>query len=956
MKNFTITLLLFLSFNLFSQKNPIKVTEFVLENGLTVMLTENHNTPQIFGMVGIKSGAKNDPKDATGIAHYLEHMLFKGTETMGTLDFEKEKPFLDEITRLYDELGKTTDEAKRLSIQKQINDEAKKAGEFAVPNDMDQLLTKMGGTKVNAFTSNDMTVYLNAFPANQLEKWLTLYSHRFEKPVFRLFQSELETVYEEKNRAMDSPFRKIFEILLENVYKNHPYGQQTVLGSVEHLKNPSLKKMYEFYNTYYVANNMVLALTGDFDTETVLPMIKEKFGQWKSGIIPDFPIYKEADFDGREFIKKRMTPINAGIMSFRSPPNGHSDEVKFDLVLQILSNSEGTGFLDKLSDKAKVMQAGAVPMPFNDYGATNIFFIPKILRQRLKSAEELVLNEIEQLKKGTFSDEFFEAIKLNKRKEIALTWEHNRNRSLEMVQSYMEGKKWNDYYSKYASLDDISKQDVIDVANKYFGDNYFCFYSKMGFPKKHKLDKPNFDPIIPKTKGESEFATSLNEVPTTKSIPTFVDFKKDISTTVLVDNFEINQVKNPFNNIFDLEIKYGVGKMKIPMLYLTENYLSLLGTTDLSVIELKEAFHKLGASFYFTSTEESFSMHVRGVEDNLEKILQLAHQFLTKVKVDESKLKKLRGDIKADKKLERRDPGYISKSLLEYVLYGNNAPLKREFTKKELKKVTGIEMVVAFKAAQTYHTTINYVGNVYRKKLDGLCRNYLLTNTILAPKEEMVILDRKAPKQTTFYILHDKKQIQSQIYFQIEGSERKNSDVPKIDAFNTYFGGGMSSLVFQEIREFRSLAYSAWGRYRLAKKEGKNNHFIGYIGCQGDKTNDAIDAMLVLLNDMPEKPERMDLITSSLIEKANSAKPDFRNLAKQVSTWKVEGYQTDPNKVYIDEYKKLNFGDILDVYSSEIKDKPLNITIVGNMKRVDLEKLKKYGKVVEMEKGELFVD
>ncbi len=956
MKISAITLLLFLSFNLFSQKKPIKVTEFVLENGLTVMLTENHNTPQIFGIVGIKAGAKNDPKNATGIAHYLEHMLFKGTETMGTVDFGKEKPFLDEVTRLYDELGKTTDETKRLAIQNQINEAAKKASEFAIPNEMDQLLTKMGGTKVNAFTSNDMTVYLNAFPSNQLEKWLTLYSHRFEKPVFRLFQSELETVYEEKNRAMDSPFRKIFEILLENVYKNHPYGQQTVLGSVEHLKNPSLKKMYEFYSTYYVANNMVLSLSGDFDTEKVIPIIKAKFGSWKSGSVPKFPDYKETDFKGREFMKKRMTPINVGIISFRSPHNGHPDEMKFDLAMQILSNNEGTGFLGKLSDNGKVMQAGAFLMPFNDYGVTSIFFIPKILRQRLKSAEKLVLNEIEQLKNGAFSDDFFEAIKLNKRKEIALTWENNQNRSLDMVQSFMEGKKWEDYYSKYASLDQISKQDIIDVANKYFGNNYFCFYSKMGFPKKHKLNKPNFDPVIPKTKESSEFAKKLDKVPTSASHPTFVDFEKDMTSSTLVDNFEIHQVLNPFNNIFDLEIKYGVGKKKIPMLYLTQDYLSLLGTTDMSVIALKEAFHKLGASYYFRTEDETFTMHIRGVEENLEKILQLTRQFLTKVKVDETKLKKLRGEIKTNKKMERRDPGYISKSLLEYVIYGENAPAKQKFTKKQLKKTTGIEMVIAFKAAQTYHTTINYVGNVYRKKLDALCRNYLLTNGILSPKEEMVILDKKFPKKTTFYVLHDKKQIQNQIYFMIEGQKRDNKTVPKIKAFNTYFGDGMSSLVFQEIREFRSLAYSAWGQYRLAKKEGKNNFFVSYIGCQADKTNDAIDAMVSLLNDMPEKSERMPLITSALIEKANASKPDFRKLATQISTWQAQGYQTDPNKLYLDEYHQLNFDDILNVYKSEIKDKTLVVTIFGNLKRVDLEKLKAYGDVVEVEKGEVFLD
>ena len=238
-------LLFLFSSIVFSQKatQSIEVKEYVLKNGLTVMLSENSESSNIYGVVAVKAGGKNDPKDATGIAHYLEHVLFKGTQELGTTDYESERVYLDSISKLYEKLSKTSLEEKRSAIQKEINRISIKASQYAIPNELDKLLKQMGGLDINAFTNEDYTAYYNSFPPNQINRWLEIYSHRFQNPVFRLFQSELETVYEEKNISMDDPFENVFEEVAKHVYKKHPYGQQTVLGKVEHLKNPSLKKM-----------------------------------------------------------------------------------------------------------------------------------------------------------------------------------------------------------------------------------------------------------------------------------------------------------------------------------------------------------------------------------------------------------------------------------------------------------------------------------------------------------------------------------------------------------------------------------------------------------------------------------------------------------------------------------------------------------------------------------------
>ena len=207
MKNFIFMCMYYLMSLLFANKT-VFVDMYELENGLTVMLNSDENANSVYGAVVVKGGGKQDPAEATGIAHYLEHMLFKGTNELGTVNYEAEKVYLDSIEILYELLGTTENQEKRLTIQKKINDLNIKASEFAIPNEFTKLTEGFGGTGLNAFTSNDVIAYFNQFPSHQMNKWLDLNSHRFKNPVFRLFQSELETVYEEKNRSMDNPFRK----------------------------------------------------------------------------------------------------------------------------------------------------------------------------------------------------------------------------------------------------------------------------------------------------------------------------------------------------------------------------------------------------------------------------------------------------------------------------------------------------------------------------------------------------------------------------------------------------------------------------------------------------------------------------------------------------------------------------------------------------------------------------
>jgi zinc protease len=958
MKNIFLSLVFLISsfILVFGQENsvdPLKVTQYQLPNGLTVMLTENHNMPQIFGVVAVKAGGKNDPKDATGMAHYLEHMLFKGTEELGTWDYEKEKVHLKNIENLYEELGKTSDQLKREEIQKKINDEAILAGKYAIPNEMDRMLSEIGGTNVNAFTTEDFTAYHNEFPANKLEHWLKIYDHRFEKPVFRLFQSELETVYEEKNRSMDSPFSEVIDQFNKNFWKNHPYGQQPIIGHTEHLKNPSLQKMYEYFNTYYVANNMVLALSGDFETEEAKKLIEKYFSDWRTGKVPVFPNYQEDEFKGKEKIEIKATPIKAMLRGYRSPKNNHPDQKKIQIANYMLSNGEGSGLLDMLATQGKLTFAGVIPFEYNDYGASIIFAVPKIVGQSFEDAEEIVQEQINLIREGKIDNSFFEGAKTSLIKDFQRQLETNDSRALMMVNAFASNTTWIEYLKTFNELNLISKKDVVDAVNKYYGENFLALYSKMGTPKKDKLSKPKFEAVIPEDGKVSDFCKDWRQTETLAMEARFVDFERDILTSELAELVTLKTVKNPFNEIFSLNFSWGIGSDYDSMLLYLPSYLDKLGTKEKSASEFKKQLFELGALMSFSSNSENVSLYVEGIDSKLEETVKLVNEFLSNFQHDEKAIKIIADEIKSNRKLDNKDLNNLLSSLELFAIYGEESPKLKEFSSKEIQKLKSKDFENSFRKMLNYEMTISYVGTHPVSKITEILEKNILKFNPKNKALEAKVREKRGFETPKVYFIDDQKAVQSQIKFIMNGNVMNLDQAGDVAAFNLYFGGDMSSLVFQEIREFRSLAYSTSANYQMARKQGLANYFTAYIGCQGDKTPESIQVMNDLITNMPAKREREDGIRSALISNSKTNKPGFRSLIPTVEIWKKRGYTEDPNIKMIAYFQDLNFDQIQAFYDKEIKGKPMQIIVVGNSKKFDTKLLEKYGKVIKVKANQV---
>jgi predicted Zn-dependent peptidase len=900
----------------------------------------------------VNAGGKNDPADATGIAHYLEHMLFKGTDQLGTQNYELEKAHLDSIKILYDQLAITTEDQAKLNIQKMINEQELKASQYAIPNEFDRLVKSIGGTAVNAGTNYDYTYYHNFFPANQMSKWLDIYAHRFKNPVFRLFQSELEAVYEEKNRAQDDLQRRVFEKFNEYMYGKHPYSTQTVLGSVEHLKNPSLTKMYQYFQDYYVANNMALILCGNFNSSEVKPLIEQSFGALKSGEVPEFPEYEKSAFNGREIEKVRITPIKAGFMGYKLVPFTHPDRPALEIVGGMMSNSNETGFLDKMNLNNEVLYAGGGQNFLEEDGSTFIFYVPKILGGSLKKFEKKIQASFQDIADGKFTDEYFESIKYNNYRNFNLSLEKIDARARYLGYSFIYDVNYEDYLAFPDKVREISKEDVQEAARKYYGNDYFTMQSRTGFPKKAKLEKPAYKSISERTEETSVYAKQFQEIPEDSIFPNFIELDRDVS----ISDGYIYHTKNQLNDIFTLKLIIAGGLEKDLQYRVLADALNNTGTATYSPSELKSAFSRLGASYSFSADYNSFDISLTGLDSKFNETLALLEQLLNDFKPTEKTLKYLYNQRKTENELNTNNPATGGDILYFYAILGEKSYYKSRIPAKALKSLQPNLLKNKLQSLlENGMTSIHYVGQIEEKELI----------TTLSTKElfrknnvdKYTFLEAEDVAETTFYLVDDKKAVQSYVYYVVNGEPLKHEDDYKKSAFNSYYNNSLSGLLFQEVREFRSLAYSVGGNYMDPIYDAtKRGRLVLFTGSQADKTTDAVEVVMGLIEEMPQYKSRLKTVREGLILESSSSKPTFRNLSRRVESFMKTGFEEDPNKLNYERYHELEFEDILSFYENNIKDKPVIVTIYGDASRIDLERLKSLGKVVELDMDDIFIE
>jgi len=357
--------------------DPTKSRFYTLKNGLSVILSQNTKDPNIEFRMAVRAGSNTDPRNATGLAHYLEHLLFKGTDKFGTMDFAKEQPLLDKIDALYETYNKTTDSTKRKAIYAEIDKTSGLASNYSIANEYDKMMKAIGGQSTNAHTWYEETVYNEDFPSNATDKFLALQAERFRNPIFRIFHTELEAVYEEKNRGLDNDAWKLDEKMSELLFPTHNYGQQTTIGTIEHLKNPSLIEIRKYYNKYYVSNNMAVVLSGDFNADEMIKKVDQSFAFMQPKTLDLYNPAPEQPLTTIQKVDVYGPSAESIEMYYRGYAQSSKQSLMLDLISSILSNGKA-GLLDiNLNKQQKVLRANAGYQQMKDYGVFSLSAQPK---------------------------------------------------------------------------------------------------------------------------------------------------------------------------------------------------------------------------------------------------------------------------------------------------------------------------------------------------------------------------------------------------------------------------------------------------------------------------------------------------------------------------------------------------------------------------------------------------
>ena len=934
--------------------DPLDTHIFELDNGLQVYLTENHEEPRFYAEIAVKAGSKNDPADATGLAHYLEHLLFKGNQSLGTLDYAAEKPYLDQITALYEQHFNETDPEARAAIYAQINEVSQQAAQFAVPNEIDKLYNGMGASNLNAHTWHEETVYKVGLPSNRLNQWAAIESSRFIDPVFRLFHTELETVYEEKNRSLDNRGRVSYYALGDVLYKKHPYGQQTTIGSTDHLKNPSLVYIHDYFDTYYVPNNMAIFISGDIDIDETIGVISDAFGKWEAKPVPEVGPWIEDPLQGAERVTVNYRGEEEVQIAYRTVPNGHEDKEALMLLDMILDNRTAGLINLNLNQAQAVQAAGSSPEFLNDYGSQRLWGIPKP-GQTLQEVEALLLEQIEHIKAGEFEDWILPAIVNDFKKSQKSSLESDTARVTSMREAFMAEQDWDFHVAEMQRLESVTKADIVAVANQYFGSNYAAVYRVDAQQEIPVVEKPQIDPVSIDPSRQSAFAAQIMAMPFEEIEPTYVEPEQDYRIVEFAPGVDLYYAPNPLNDLFSFSINVEMGTEENDLLGLATSLLDKSGTAAFSATDLQKEWYRLGSEFGVGAGANESTIGISGLDEQFAPTLALMLELVRNPQADEATLAELKAIILKSREEQKQDPGAISRALFLYNRYGDDSPMLQSLTSSQIEAATMGDLQSLINELLGYKQTLSYTGSLPLEEVVQILREQYQLPAQLKDTPEYRFRRAREITENEIYVV-DWPTAQSQVRIEFADGTYNEASVVPASLYNTYFGTSMSSVVFQELREARALAYSAQAQYAQGSRLNAENLGLGVIGSQNDKTVEAIGAFLDLFDNMPVSDERFNEAKLSMESRYRTSTVGFRRIIGTVRSWQELGIDGDPRRDRFEQLQEATLEDMVNFQQNAVAGKPRLISIVGDMSRFDTDALAEFGTVKQIQIDDIFVE
>ena len=933
----------------------MKTRIYTLDNGLKVYLSVNKEKPRLQTYIAVRTGSKNDPAETTGLAHYLEHLMFKGTKQFGTNNPEAEAPLLSDIEQRYEAYRKLTDPEARKQAYHEIDSVSQLAAKYFIPNEYDKLMAAIGAQGTNAFTSNDVTCYVEDIPNNEIENWAKIQSDRFQNMVIRGFHTELEAVYEEYNIYLTDDGDKVWSALGKKLTPTHPYGTQTTIGTQEHLKNPSITNIKNYFNKWYVPNNVAICMAGDFDMDQTIAIIDKYFGGWKPGADvsqPVFPVQKPltAPTD-TTIIGKQAEQVWIGWLAQKAS-DAQCDTL--DVIGNMLNNGKA-GLIDlNLNQTMKVQGAGAGLQEQQDYSAFILMGQP-MPNQSLEEVRTLMLGEIENLKKGNFSDDLLPSIVNNMKLSYQQALDNNRWRTTQFMRAFINGKSWEQQIGRINRVSKMTKEQIVAFANRFFTDNCATIYKRQGVDStQKKIDKPAITPIPANRDLKSAFVQTIQDTEVDPIQPVFVDFKKDMTISETKNKLPLLYKQNKDNDLFNLVFRYDFGHEDDNRYDIASDYLDYVGTDKLTATEIKQQFYKLACNYYVNVNGDNLNISLTGLSENMPAALKLMEDVLHHAKADKESYAQyidLTLKSRADRKKDQRT---CFDYLYSYSVYGPHNMRRDDMTEQQLREADPQALLNLIGDLSNIQHKVLYYGPMTEKELSALLSKEHKTPKTLKPVPVgPSFIEQPATENEVYIAPYDAKNIYMRLYHN-EGRAWNPEEAAVQEIFNEYFGGGMNGIVFQEMREARGLAYNAYARYYSPAEKDRKEYYMTHIITQNDKMVDAVTHFNEILDEMPASETAFQIAKDAVTKRLASSRITKSGVINSYLTSQKLGLDISTNELIYKNLDKIQLKDIVNFEKETMANKPCRYIILGDEKELDMDYLGKIGPIKRLSIEEIF--
>jgi predicted Zn-dependent peptidase len=754
--------------------------------------------------------------------------------------------------------------------------------------------------------------------------------------------------------SLTKDFRKALEAMDGMLFPDHPYGTQTVLGTQEHLKNPSITNIKNYQKTYYVPNNIAICLSGDFDPDEMVTVIEKYFGQMQPNKdLPEITLATSSVIESP--VEKDVYGLDAEniMIGWKYPGAKSEDALVAEVAASVLYNGSA-GLIDlNINQQQKVLGAYGMSYGRPDAGEFILMGNPK-QGQTLEEVRDILLAEVAKLRNGEFDEAVLNGTINNMKLSLMRSLEDNGSRADMFVQSFINGTDWADDVKSIERMQEVTKEDIMNWAGRYLGENsYAIVYKRMGEDKNViKVTAPKITPIKSNRDKKSAFLEEITSTEVKPIEPSFIDYSTALSQFD-VDGLNVVYVQNEVNDLAELYYEFFTGTQNDPALKLAANYLSYLGTPTRSAEEIAQEMYQLACTFNLRSGSSSSFISISGLSENLPEAMRIVEDLIYNAVPDEAILENLKADMLKERADAKLNQGRCFSALQNYILLGKDYIRETTLTDRQIAELTSEELLGKVRNLMEYSHEVSYYGPSTENEVKALIRENHRIAEDLKPLTLRYPEAVPTPSSKVYLAQYDAKQI---YYLQYSNNEEKldlDSD-PYIKLYNEYFGGGMNAIVFQEMREARGLAYSASGRLLEPEYKDDSYKYFAFIATQNDKMQTAIEAFDEIINDMPVSETAFNIAKEALTTKYRTERITGRNILRSYQNARDMGITEPRSKKIYEKLPELTLEDVKNTQEKWVKDRTYCYGILGDIKNLDTDYLKTLGTVEVLTLEDIF--